>query len=181
VLDAQASQCDGLPLNADDNANGGVEMPIANERINRLTSASLDLENCIRFLDELDSHRYASTSYEALLLLAIIFYARPFSGNEKPGSTHPSESRVPDIVLSGLLGEERRLHEEVVTLRNKAVAHAEWSHHPTGVTDRGIIQAMPFSIWRYFQGNVESEKLKTLAGKVWLSVQHEQANELRKF
>ena len=76
------------------------------------------------------------------------------------------------------MDEERKLHAEVVTLRNKAVAHAEWSHHPTGVTDCGIIKAIPFSIWHYFQGSADVAKLKNLASKVRLSVQHEQANEL---
>lgn len=149
------------------------------ERVNRLTSASLDLENSLRFLEELSIQPYGSTAYEALLVSAIIFYARPFSSNEKTGSPHPSESRVPSVVLSGLMNDEIKLHEEVVTLRNKAVAHAEWSHHPTGVTDSGIIQAKPFSIWRYFQGSADIAKFKNLAGKVRLAVQLEQANELR--
>lgn len=150
------------------------------KRINRLTIASLDLENCIRFLDELSSQRYGSTAYEALLISAIIFYSRPFSGNERKESPHPSESRVPDGVLSGLLEEERKLHEEVVTLRNKALAHAEWSYYPTGVTNSRIIQTMPFSIWRHFPESVAVEKLKNLASKVRSSIQNEQANELHK-
>lgn len=150
------------------------------ERVNRLTSASLDLENSIRFLEELPEQEYGTKVYEALLISAIIFYTRPFSSNEKNNSPYPSEPRVPDVVLSGLLEEERKLHEEVMTLRNKAIAHAEWSHHPTGVTDAGIIMAMPFSIWRNFKGDVEVERLKNLIAKVRLYVQHEQANEVRK-
>ena len=153
---------------------------MSKKRINRLTSASLDLENSIRFLDELSSQRYGSTAYEALLISAIIFYSRPFSGNERKDSPHPSESRVPDDVLSGLLEEERKLHEEVVTLRNKALAHAEWNYHPTGVTNSSIIQAMPFSIWRHFQRSVAVAKLKNLASKVRSFIQNEQANELHK-
>lgn len=153
---------------------------MAEERLNRLTSASLDLENSIRFLEELSEQKYGSTAYEALLISAIIFYVRPFSCNEKKGSTHPSEPRVPEVILSDLQEEEIKLHTEVVTLRNKAIAHAEWSHHPTGVTNRGIIKAMPFSIWRYFKGGAEIEKLKNLAAKVRLSV-HEQENEVRNF
>lgn len=152
-------------------------MPTA--RINRLTSASLDLENSISFVEELSNQEYGSTAYEALLISAIIFYARPFSGNEKKGSPHPSESRVPEVVLSELQEEERKLHEEIVSLRNKAVAHAEWSLHPTGVTNSGVIQAVPFSIWRYFKDSEDIEKLKNLSAKVRLSVQHEQANEVR--
>jgi hypothetical protein len=154
-------------------------MQRSKERVNRLTSASLDLENCLRFLDELKNHKYGSTPYEALLVSAVIFYARPFSQNEKKGSPHPSEPRVPDSVLSGLSQNESKLHENIVTLRNKAVAHAEWSHHPTGVSDSGIIKAMPFSIWRHFQGRAELAQFSGLARKVRLAVLHEQANELR--
>lgn len=154
-------------------------MPRSKERINRLTSASLDIENCLRFLDELMNHKYGSTLYEALLVSAVIFYARPFSQNEKKGSPHLSEPRVPNSVLSGLSQDESKFHENIVTLRNKAVAHAEWSHHPTGVSDSGIIKAIPFSIWRHFQGSAELAQFRGLARKVRLAVQHEQANELR--
>lgn len=152
---------------------------MSKERINRLTSASLDLENSVRFLEELSNQEYGSLAYEALLIAAIIFYARPFSSNEKRGSPYPSESRVPDTVLSGLQGEERELHDKIICLRNKAVAHAEWGHHPAGVTSDGVIKAVPFSIWGYFKGNTDNEKFKALAAKVRLSVLHEQGNELR--
>jgi len=138
----------------------------------------MDLENCLRFLDELKNHTYGSTPYEALLIAAVVFYARPFSQNEKKGSLHPSEPRVPESVLSRLSQDEITFHESVVTLRNKAIAHAEWSHHPAGVSSNGIIQAMPFSIWQHFQDNVVGQ-FRNLASKVRRAVQHEQANELR--
>ena len=154
-------------------------MPRSKERVNRLTSASLDLENCLRFLDELKNHEYGSTPYEALLVSAVIFYARPFSQNEKKESPHPSETRVPDSVLSGLSQDESTLHKNIVTLRNKAVAHAEWSHHPTGVSDSGVIKAIQFSIWWHFQGSAKLAQFSSLVSKVRLAVQHEQANELR--
>jgi len=48
---------------------------MSKKRVNRLTSASLDLEKSIKFLDELSSQTYGSTAYEALLISAIIFYA----------------------------------------------------------------------------------------------------------
>jgi hypothetical protein len=154
-------------------------VPMSEERLNRLTSASLDLENCIRFLDELSKQAYGSAAYEALLLSAVIFYARPFSQNEMKDSPHPSDPRVPDTVLSGLQDGELKLHKDMVTLRNKAIAHAEWSHHPTGVTDTRIIKAVPFSIWRHFEGGQEIASFRGLVSKVRLAIQHEQANELQ--
>jgi hypothetical protein len=152
---------------------------MSKEMLNRLTSASLDLKNTIKFLEALSEHEYSSTAYEALLISAIIYYARPFSSNEKKDSTHPSESRVPEEVLSELLEEEIALHEKIITLRNKAVAHAEWSYHPTGVTDNGIIKARPFSIWEYFEGSAEIAKFKNLSQRVRNAVQNKQANEAR--
>ena len=65
------------------------------------------------------------------------------------------------------LEEERKLHEEIMTLRNKGVAHAEWSHHPTGVSDSGIIKAMPFSIWLYFNGSPERTTSGTRGSEGW--------------
>lgn len=151
---------------------------MSKEKINRLTSATLDLENCIRFLNELLNQEYGSTAYEALVMSAIVLYARPFSRNEKNGSPYPSESCVPGAVLSGLTADEKKLHEEIITLRNKAIAHAEWSHHPTGVTDSRIIQAVPFSIWLNFEGSREIDSFKSLVSKVQSATQNEQANEL---
>ncbi len=146
--------------------------------INRLTSASLDLENCIRFLDELDTKIYGTTTYEALLISAIVFYIRPFSENEKRSSTAPSDSRVSEEVLVGLTEEEMKLHEKLKELRNKAIAHAEWGFHPTGISETKIIQAMRFSIWKYFHNTVAISAFRNLTHKVRNAIQNAQANML---
>jgi hypothetical protein len=147
-------------------------------KINRLTSASLDLENCLRFLKGMGEQNYGCVAYEALLISAIVFYIRPFSENEKKDSPSPSDSRVPGIVLANLDAEEITLHEHLKELRNKAIAHAEWKYHPTGVTDNGVIQAMPFSIWKHFQGKNDAAKFFNLAQKVHRDIQNTQANAL---
>ena len=148
-------------------------------RINRLTSASLDLENCLRFLQGMSDQTYGSVAYEALLISAIVFYIRPFSENEKKGSPSPSDSRVPETVLEILDTEESKLHEHLKELRNKAIAHAEWRYHPTGVTDNRVIQAMPFSIWKHFQGKKDVTNFSNLVQKVRHEIQNAQANALR--
>lgn len=147
--------------------------------INRLTSASLDLEGCVRFLDALEEQTYGTTAYEALLISAVVFYARPFSENEKKSSTSPSDPRVPDAVLTGLSESEKKIHEELRILRNKALAHAEWTFHPTGVSSRKVINALPFSIWKWFPGPIEISAFRGLALKVRHAVQNAQANALR--
>lgn len=156
-------------------------MLLSTNRINRLTSAVLDLENSLRFMGALSYQEYGAITYEALLITAVIFYARPFSANEKKDSPFPSESKVPDIVLSDIVEAERHLHDKLLRLRNKAIAHAEWGHHPTGVMHNGIIKARPFSIWTHFKGNADIEEAKKLTGKVLRSVQHQQANASREF
>ena len=148
-------------------------------KINRLTSASLDLGNCLRFLQGLSDQTYGSVAYEALLISAIVLYIRPFSENEKKGSPSPSDSRVPETVLANLDAEESLLHERLKELRNKAIAHAEWSYHPTGVTDNRVIRAMPFSIWKHFQSKSEVTKFDNLAQKIRREIQNAQANALR--
>lgn len=143
--------------------------------VNRLTSASLDLEGCVRFLDALVDQAYGTTAYEALLISAVVFYARPFSENEKKSSTSPSDSRIPEIVVTGLSNSERELHEDLRELRNKAIAHAEWIHHPTGVSPRKVIWAVPFFIWKWFPSPNEISKFRHLALKVRHKVQNVQA------
>jgi len=147
-------------------------------RINRLTSASLDLKNCLRFLDELGSQQYGNTVYEALLIAAIVLYIRPFSKNEKEQSTSPSDPRVPEEVLANLTVGELDLHERLKGLRNKAIAHAEWTFHPTGVTETRVILAMPFSIWKHFHGSGDILAFQNLARTVRREIQNSQANAL---
>ncbi|TAN43536.1 MAG: hypothetical protein EPN22_09955 [Nitrospirae bacterium] len=155
-------------------------MSTSNKKINRLTSASMDFDDCIKFLDALQHQSYSSPAYEALLISAIIFYVRPFSENEKKNSINPSDPRVPDSVLSELSPDEHKLHDRLKKLRNKAIAHAEWSHHPTGVTASRIIKAMPFSIWKHFRGQKELQEFISLVRKVRRAVQLAQTAELRK-
>lgn len=146
--------------------------------LNRLTSASLDLGGCVRFLDALEEQPYGTTVYEALLISAVVFYARPFSENEKKSSTSPSDLRVPDVVITGLSESERKLHEELRSLRNKAIAHAEWTFHPTCVSSSKVIKALPFSIWKWFPSPGEILAFRSLALKVRHAVQNAQVNAL---
>lgn len=146
--------------------------------LNRLTSASLDLESCVRFLDALEVQTYGTTAYEALLISAVVFYARPFSENEKKSSTSPSDPRVPNAVLTDLSESERQRHEELRALRNKAIAHAEWTFHPNGVSPSKVIKALPFSIWKWFPSPSEISAFRNLVLRVRHAVQNAQAAEL---
>jgi hypothetical protein len=156
----------------------GAGMSNSKSKINRLTSASLDLEKCLRFLDELGSQQYGTLIYEALLISAIVFYIRPFSQNETKHSTSPSDPKVSEEVLANLSEDKLCLHKRLKELRNKAIAHAEWTFHPTGVTENKVIEANPFSIWRHFSDSGDILAFQILARTVRCKIQNAQANTL---
>lgn len=146
--------------------------------ISRLTISRHDLEQCQNFLQQLEHQRYGSVLYEALLIAAIVFYARPFSSNERNKDAN-ADSRIDEQVLDQLNNEERELHKTILTLRNQAIAHAEWTHYPTGVSKNRIIMSMPFSIWKYFQNDSEIAAFSSLVEKVLLRAHHLTADELK--
>lgn len=146
--------------------------------LNRLTISRHDFEKCQQFLEQRPNHTYGTAAYEALLLCAIVFYARPFSNNEKDSNAE-AEPRVDNTVLDQLNSEEQVLHKRLVLLRNKVVAHAEWAYHPTGVTDNAVISSMPFSIWSHFPHTVDVQEFVGLVKKVLLRAHHLTADKLR--
>jgi hypothetical protein len=154
-------------------------MVYTKKTLNRLTISRHDFEKCLDFLTELPVQEYASVVYEGLLLSAIVFYARPFSGNER-GNSPDAESKVDATVIDGLAADERELHDQIVQLRNKAIAHAEWQYHPTNFTERNVIASAPFSIWLYFKGTADIGRFQSLVQKVLLRANHITADVLRR-
>lgn len=144
------------PMNKDD------------KTINRLTITTHDTEDCKRFLQELSHQGYGTTPYEALLIAAIIFYSRPFTGNERDKHAK-ANSKVAIEELLKLTKEEMKLHKKILELRNKAIAHSEWTYHPTRMNDNGITMSMPFSIWNHTNRDIEA--FLNLADKVWRAAQ----------
>ena len=61
----------------------------------------------------------------ALITAGIIAYARPFSGN----SNHPDAAPTPPFSRRQLTQEEAALHDQVLQLRNKAVAHTDLEYN----------------------------------------------------
>jgi hypothetical protein len=150
-----------------------------NKTLNRLTISRQDFEKCRDFLTEIPAQEYGSIVYEGLLLSAIVSYGRPFSGNERANAPN-AESRVGVSILDGLKAGERKLHDQIVQLRNKAVAHAEWQYHPTNVTKHNVIKSMPFSLWKYFRDTTDIARFQSLVEKVLLRANLNTAEALRK-
>jgi hypothetical protein len=97
-------------------------------RFRRTHISRRDFAKSIGFIDAAAKHDLSAPEYEALLLAAIISYARPFSGNEQ-GKLPPSDSRL-EVDVSQLLGSDFALHERLIEVRNKAVAHSESAYYP---------------------------------------------------
>ena len=87
-----------------------------------------DFEQAIEFLAALES---AATDVprRSLLTSAVIAYSRPFSNNEPSENAHAT-SRMHGNPRSLFTPEHMLLHEDVLNLRNKAIAHAQWSEYP---------------------------------------------------
>ena len=145
--------------------------------IHRLTISRNDLEQCILFLEQLPNHEYGSIAYEALLLSAIICYARPFSCNEK-GKNAKANAKIENEVLNKLTKEELELHSKLLILRNKAIAHAEWSYYPTSITEKGTILSKLFSIRAFFSESGDIHSFSELARKILLRAHHLTADKL---
>lgn len=86
---------------------------------------------------------------KALLVAAIIAYGRPFTINEKrkPPEASPKITLLNDHLLTD---EQRAMHEHLITLRNKAIAHSEFLRNPVvlGAVQENAIsfKAEPFEI-----------------------------------
>lgn len=94
-----------------------------------------DFGDAKKYIEAARGHAVDTIEYEALLQAAIIAYARPFSGNELVGRAYPDPPSDPklDAGVVALNGADRELHARILTLRCKAVAHAESGHYPVEV------------------------------------------------
>jgi hypothetical protein len=97
-------------------------------RFHRTHISEEDFEDALEFISTSRKYFNGSPEYSALLIAAIIAYARPFSRNEQ-GKIPPIDSRL-DAELVPFLGSRRELHDRIISARNKAVAHAEGVNYP---------------------------------------------------
>lgn len=81
------------------------------------------------------SDELSETLRRALLVAAILAYARPFTSNDSgiKGLATVRLTGNPKRILSS---EEFRLHERILGLRNEAVAHSDYDRKPTWFIER---------------------------------------------
>lgn len=143
------------------------------KEFNRFSIAVHDFEKAIEFLNESTNHDESSLAHEALLISAVLLYWRPFSPNEKDPSARAT-ARIKIESFKGLTEEELGLHELCGTLRNKALAHAEWLYNPTRVApETGIITSRRHNI---ISEPINWEALRRLAEKLREQCHHSRAD-----
>jgi len=115
---------------------------------NRLNISKYDFEMCINYLSETANVGEGSYAYEALWMMAIIAYARPFSYNEKDKDSKAAAKINPPQMNP----EEENLHNKLIDCRNKIIAHSEIKYNPTSTNmDTGIIFRKRACIWSTLQ------------------------------
>lgn len=102
-------------------------------RMYRAHISEKDFKQALRFIDAALVVNISTVEHEALVIAAIISYARPFTLNERPQKGKPlpaADASLEGIDLRALLGVDADLHERIVELRMKAVAHSEAEFNP---------------------------------------------------
>ena len=97
-------------------------------RVNRLLISRKDIETAIEFAAAAACEDFAKnlTVQRALITAAIIAYVRPFSRNYD----HPEAVGHLEVPLDSLTEEEHKLHNKLMTIRDKAIAHSDFEMNP---------------------------------------------------
>jgi hypothetical protein len=99
--------------------------PDIEKRFRRSKISVDDFTQAIEFIKEAQKHQFKSLIHEALLVSAIIYYARPFSGNELDKNAL-SNARIEKELWDFEDPDEQAFHDRIILLRNKVLAHAEY-------------------------------------------------------
>jgi hypothetical protein len=126
---------------------------VADRFLERARISFGDMQQAVVFIDAalaLDEAkaRHSQVARLALEVAAVIYYARPFTGNEPPRwkSKRPPPKgapRLPNIDLGPLRTvlidkEARSLHRDVLKIRNKIVAHADSRYFPVRLVQAAL-------------------------------------------
>ena len=148
-------------------------MRIQSEReFNRYSIALFDFQKAKDFLSEAKNHLPSSLPFQALLFAAIVCYYRPFSPNEKSNAS-PATSRLGIEEFDNLSPSEIQIHEGCKELRNKVLAHSEYSWNPTHIDPNfKVIVSRPFWL---SSDSVDMDGLGRLLDKLILTCHHRRA------
>jgi hypothetical protein len=153
-------------MSEDVSRDGWTMEPDITRRFNRAHISRRDFKKAVGFIEAAMTHDLVSVEYEALMISAIVNYARPFSGNERGKA--PASDSVLVVDVKQLLGEDSALHDRIVTMRNKAVAHSEFGKYPVQImavpepnSDAGF--AASSQSWHVLNERIDLEAFKRIA------------------
>ena len=98
-------------------------------KFNRTNLSKIDLSEAHTYLHEL-SNADSPNLRRAALTAAIVAYARPFKKNHDGGMGRAEAKLHANLELL-LTPEEQALHNRIIDLRDRAVAHSDYSLKPT--------------------------------------------------
>jgi endonuclease III-like uncharacterized protein len=152
-------------------------MTIDRKLINRAYLSRHDFEECNKFLDGF-IERNKDTIKEALLISALVAYARPFSENKE----HPKIiNKIPLEKVTKPLGpEERKLHNKLMTIRNQAIAHSVFDKKPTGSIIQGVALVQQSKPYNILAESIDIKEMKDLSEKMITICDDIICNEQRK-
>jgi hypothetical protein len=99
------------------------------------------------------------------MMAAIICYARPFTLNERPEKGKPLPAADPsleEVDIRALLGVNANLHEHILILRNRAVAHSEAEFNPMQLDDSMFVSRP----WHPLHEGIDLAVFGQIAGKL---------------
>jgi len=147
------------------------------KRLNRYNISKNDFEIALEYLKELNQVKSNSYAFEALWMMGIISYYRPFTCNEKKRNSRAGSK----IDLPILTSEELKLHGILGSIRNKIIAHSEIKTNPTSTNSlTGIIWRRRANIWDILQEyKISKDNVIALAQKM-LRYSHNESATLAK-
>ena len=116
-------------------------------QFNRTRISLADFEEADSYLRSY-RNRYRDVTKRALLLAAVIAYCRPFKRSHG-GNPVRSTERLPIDLSKVLKGNEQILHNHLLELRDRALAHSDFDRKPTRWKQshpRGFLMRVDLSI-----------------------------------
>ncbi len=145
------------------------------KELNRYSISLRDFEKALEFLSKANNHLENDLIRESLLISGLICYCRPFTSNERNKNAQAT-TRLDFNSFTKMSVADHDLHKQCMLIRNKAIAHAEWSNYPTSRdTETNVICS---HIYCLRDENIDWNGLEELANKLRNQCHHLRADFL---
>lgn len=138
----------------------------------RIHLSAHDFESAGNFIQEARRFKPSDLAYEALLESAVTRYARPFSANERGQAK--ADARL-DFDVSTVLADpdDVDLHDHIIRIRNKMVAHAESQFFPSQILNPTAPGGTGYSVvstrWNIIQESLNLDAFGRIAAAMRLA------------